>query len=134
MFDQNAWHVVLSDAPLPHMSGANHLGWALDGFIQGTTSDQLTSWTVEGCSWDPAWGMGLWTGEVPSELSGQPEAGGLGAEIPVFAFDPRPRSPCNSVPSQAKPLKKTESSGLWNLLGQELQEGQVSSNASKADK
>ena len=134
VFDQNAWHIVLSDGPLPQMSGANHLGWALDGFIQGTTSDQLTSWTVAGCSWDPAWGMGLWTGEVSSELSGQPEAGGLGAEIPVFAFDPRPRSPCSSVPSQAKPLKKTESSGLWNLLGQELQEGQVSSNASKADK
>ena len=134
LLDLNAWHFVLNDAPLPLLSGANHIGWAFDGFIHGTTSDDLDSWTVAGCSWDPSWGMGLWTGGVPSSLTSQSGGGGFGANIPVFAFDPRPRSPCTSTLSAVKPLKKSQPSGLWNLLGQELQKNQESSNASKADK
>ena len=36
----------LSDAPLPLMSGANHMGWAFEGFVHGSTSDELQ---LDGC-------------------------------------------------------------------------------------
>ena len=133
LLDLNAWHFLLSDAPLPLMDGANHIGWALDGFVHGSTSDELASWTVAGCSWDPSWGMGLWTGEVPASLSGPSGGSGAGADIPVFASDPRPRSPCHSAPTPVKPSKKSQPSGSWNLLGQELRDNQESNSASRAD-
>jgi hypothetical protein len=134
LLDLNSWHFWLSDAPLPLMSGANHMGWAFDGFAHGTTSNEVASWTVAECSWDPSWGMGLWTGEVPSSLSGPSDGSSVGANIPVFASDPRPRSPCKSAPAPVKPPKKSQPSGLWNLLGQELRINQQSNSASKADK
>lgn len=134
LLDLNAWHFWLSDAPLPLMSGANHMGWAFEGFVHGSTSDEVASWTVAGCSWDPSWGMELWTGEVPSSLSGPSDGNGVAANIPVFASDPRPRSPCKSPPAPVKPPKKSQPSGLWSLLGQELRDNQQSNSASKADK
>ena len=134
VMDLNAWHFLLSNAPLPLMNGGNHMGWAFDGFIHGITSEDVASWTVAGCSWDPTWGMGLWTGQVPAYLTANPNEGEVGVEVPVFAFDPRPRSPCTSTKPPVKPVKKSKPSGSWNLLGQEIQDNQESNNASRADK
>ena len=100
-------HGILAE-PMPcMMSGANHMGWAFEGFVHGST---LVSCKLDGCgcSWDPSWGMELWTGEVPSSLSGR-RMEWCRCEHPVFASDPD-----RDLPSPAAPVA-AEISALWTV-------------------
>lgn len=118
-FLNNGTHFKVLNAPMPLLDfGDNHVGLVAEEVVAGETTQPLSTWTVQGASWDVGLLENPWFSPIPSSLF----SNASGACIPVscFAQGIVAESECDDKVSDNSQTKNKPIQWLWNVLGQSV--------------